>query len=116
MLVSVLMLFEDEEAHQSVATLLDALPPGSYLTIAHPTADFAPAAARRAVAAAQTAGVTYQLRTRDEIALFFSGLDLADPGIVPLLAWRPDVGRPDVGQPPRPRSVYSWVGMARKPR
>ncbi len=46
----------------------------------------------QAVAAAEQAGVTLVPRSRDETARFFAGLDLVDPGVVPVLAWRPDAG------------------------
>jgi hypothetical protein len=40
----------------------------------------------------------------------FSGLDLVDPGVVPLLAWRPDGAAPEN---PRAAAVYAAIG--RKP-
>jgi O-methyltransferase involved in polyketide biosynthesis len=109
MLVSMLMYFPDEVAGHIVATLLDALPGGSYLTISHPTADFDPVVVESAVAAARKGGLTYIPRGRDAVAGFFTGLDLVEPGVVPLLAWRPDDGR----APADPHSVYYWAGMGR---
>ncbi len=110
MLVSVLMYFTDDQVVRIVSALLDAVPPGSYLTVSHPTADFNrdPTTGRRALAAAAAAGLIYRPRTRAEVAALFDGLDLVAPGVVPMLAWRP---------PPAPvdeRSVFYWVGMGRK--
>ncbi len=112
MLVSILPFFRDEENPQGiVSTLLDALPPGSYLTISHITADFIkPEQAASAVAAGQQSGVTYVPRSRAEIAAFFSGLDLVEPGVVPILTWRPDGGKPA-----DPHAASHYAGMARKP-
>jgi O-methyltransferase involved in polyketide biosynthesis len=108
MLVSVLMYFDDPTTRGIVATLLDALPPGSCLTVSHPTADFDPEIAGRAVAAAGRGGLTYRPRSESEVRGLFAGLELVDPGVVPLLAWRPVAARGDE------RSVYYWAGMGRK--
>ena len=75
-----------------VAPLVDALPSGSYVVVTHPTADFNPEAMAGAVAAAEHGGVTLVPRSREETAAFFTGLDLVEPGVVPVLAWRPDPG------------------------
>ena len=51
-----------------------------------------------------------RLRSREETAAFFTGLDLVEPGVVPVLAWRPDAGpRAD------PHSAYYYAGVGRKP-
>ncbi len=111
MLVSVLMYFPDDIARDIVDTLLAALPRGSVITVSHPTADFDPGAAEQAVAAARAGGLTYLTRSRDEVAALFRGLEPIEPGVVPLLAWRPEPG----ADPGDVRSVYYWGGMARKP-
>jgi hypothetical protein len=36
-------------------------------------------------------------------------LELVDPGLTPMLAWRPD------DQPADPQAAYYWAGVARKP-
>ena len=112
MLLSILPLFRDDENPQGiVSTLLAALPSGSYLTISHITADFIkPEQAAGAVAAGRHSGVTYVPRTQAEIAAFFSGLDLVEPGVVPILAWHPDDG-----EPADPHAASHYAGMARKP-
>jgi hypothetical protein len=112
MLVSILPFFRDDENPQAiVSALLDALPSGSYLTISHITADFIkPEQAANAVAAGQQSGVTYVPRTQAEIAAFFSGLDLVEPGVVPILTWHSDDGKPA-----DPHAASHYAGMARKP-
>jgi O-methyltransferase involved in polyketide biosynthesis len=109
MLVSLLMYFPDDVAHEIVRVLLDALPSGSHLTISHPTVDFDPTGGADAAEAGAGGGIAYHNRTRDEVERFFAGLDLVEPGIVPMLEWRPGIAHP------RPRSVYYWVGMGTKP-
>ncbi len=111
MLVAVLLYFRDEEHPQAmVSTVMDALPPGSYLAITHPTADFNADAMAGAVAAAEHGGITLVPRTRAETEAFFTGLDLVEPGVVPVLAWRPEPG-PQAD----PHSAYYYAGIARKP-
>ena len=111
MLVAVLMYFRDTDnpnPFEMVATLLEAMPPGSYLAITHPTADFNAEAMGGAVAAAERSGVTLVPRNQAETEEFFAGLDVVDPGVTPVLSWRPD--KP----PDDPRSAYYWAGIARK--
>jgi hypothetical protein len=113
LMVAVLMYFRDSEdpnPYGMVATLLDRLPSGSYLAVSHPTADFDPQAMAGAVAAAEQAGVTLVPRSQAETEAFFTGLELVEPGVVPVLAWQPDE------QPPaEPHSAYYWAGVGRKP-
>jgi hypothetical protein len=112
LLVAVLMYFRDTEdpnPYGMVSTLLEPLPSGSYVAIAHPTADFNPEAMAVAAAAAEQSGVTLVPRSQAETEAFFTGLDLVEPGVVPVLAWRPE-------EPPsEPRSAYYWAGIGRKP-
>jgi S-adenosyl methyltransferase len=111
MLVAILHFFPDKENPQGiVSSLVDALPSGSHLTVSHITADFMdPEQAASAQAAGQQGGITYVPRSRAEVAAFFSGLDLVDPGVVPLLAWRPDGGAPA-----DPHGPTSYAAMGRK--
>jgi hypothetical protein len=113
LMVAVLMYFRDSDdpnPRGMVSTLLEPMPSGSYLAISHPTADFNAAAMAGAVAAAEQAGVTLVPRSQAETEAFFTGLELVEPGVVPVLAWRPDA------EPPAdPQSAYYWSGIARKP-
>jgi hypothetical protein len=92
-----------------VATLLEPLPSGSYLAVTHPTPDFNPEETAKAAGAAEAAGITLVPRTKAEVERFFTGLELVDPGVTPMLAWRPD------DQPADPQAAYYWAGVARKP-
>jgi hypothetical protein len=111
-LVAILMYFHDSDDPQGmVKTLLDGLPSGSYLVITHPTADYDPQAVKGAVDAAAAAGITLVPRGRKGVESFFSGLELVDPGVVPLLAWHPDESI--AGEDPD--SVWYYAGVGRKP-
>jgi hypothetical protein len=111
LLVAVLMFIRDDEnPYAMVRTLLDALPSGSYLAISHPTADFNAEAMAQAVAAATYAGVTFVPRDQAAVGKFFDGTELVEPGICPVLAWRPEGDPVD-----DPKAAYYHAGVARKP-
>ncbi|MBL7495594.1 SAM-dependent methyltransferase [Frankia sp. CNm7] len=86
---------------------LDALPTGSYLALTHGTADFASDVAR-AQEVYRKRGISGSARSRDEVARFFEGLDLVEPGIVPVHRWRPDGTIPE-GLTDAQVSVYGAV-------
>ncbi|MEV7689656.1 SAM-dependent methyltransferase [Streptomyces bungoensis] len=107
-LIALLHFIADEDgAHDLVAGLLDALAPGSCLVLSTMTADFEPENVRRGIAAYAAGGVTLVARSHAEVGGFFKGLDLLDPGVVPVADWRPDTA------PEGPVSLYGAVG--RKP-
>jgi hypothetical protein len=115
MLVAVLMYFDSAQGdnpYPVVARLLDALPSGSHVAVTHPTGDFDPEAMAGVRAVAEQAGMTMLPRSHDEVTQFFDGLELVDPGVVPVLTWRPDAQ--DTG-PVDPHSAYYWAGVGRKP-
>ena len=110
--VAVLKYFRDDESpnpFEMVATVMERMPSGSYLAVTHPTPDFNPEETAKAVAAASAAGITLVPRGRAEVGKFFTGLDLVDPGLAPVLSWRPE-------EPPAdPQIAYYWAGIAGKP-
>lgn len=109
MVVALLMYFPAERRPERwVATLLDALPPGSRLAISHPTADFDPAAVAAANAAANAAGIPLVARSHAEFTGLFGAATLLDPGAVPLVTWRPDT------PPADPHEAYYYAGLARR--
>jgi hypothetical protein len=111
-LVGILMYFHDSDDPQGMVTkLMDALPSGSYVAISHPTGDFNPEATQGAVDAATAAGITLVPRSREGVESFFTGLELVEPGLVPLLAWHPDESI--AGEDPE--SVWYYGGVGRKP-
>ncbi|MEU9478133.1 SAM-dependent methyltransferase [Streptomyces sp. NPDC048191] len=109
-LIALLHFVADEDgAHEVVATLVDALAPGSCLVVSTMTADFEPENVRKGIAAYAAGGVTLVARSRDEVAAFFDGLDLLEPGVVPVDGWRREEAPDGAG----PVSLYGAVG--RKP-
>jgi SAM-dependent methyltransferase len=103
-------LNDDEDPHGVITKLTSALASGSYLQLTH-FSTAAPAAAKLERVLMKAIG-SGRMRSADEIAAFFDGLDLVDPGIVFLPEWRPDgpVGYPlDVG------GQLILGAMARKP-
>jgi S-adenosyl methyltransferase len=110
--IGLLMYFRDSDTpnpFEMVATVMEPMPSGSYLAITHPTPDFNAEETANAVAAAEAAGITLVPRTQADVERFFAGLEVVDPGVTPMLAWRPDV------PPEDPRAAYYWAGVARKP-
>jgi O-methyltransferase involved in polyketide biosynthesis len=99
---------DDDQAQSIVRQLTDALPPGSYLTLSD-GANTSKAREQAHQRYAQTGAVPYRLRSPEQIAAFFDGLELLDPGVVPVSQWRPDPG--PFGSP---RHVDTFGGMARK--
>jgi hypothetical protein len=74
-----------------LARYRDALPPGSCLALAHITTDYESAGLRTMVNEVRRhgeAGTT--LRSHEQIAALFDGLDVVEPGVVGCAAWRPE--------------------------
>ncbi len=79
-----------ENPYAIVATLLDALPPGSHLALSHPAADIdAEAQGKLAERLNQAMAEKVTLRDRAQVARFFDGLDMVEPGLVRVPQWRP---------------------------
>lgn len=115
--IAVLMVavlhFVPEEADPAglVAKFRDGVPAGSHLALSHATAG------QQADRAAEHRGL-YQrtptpmtMRNRDEIAGFFDGYELVEPGLVDLPRWRPDPGEPPV---PRLERMPGLAAVGRK--
>jgi hypothetical protein len=101
-----------EEARSIVRRLLDALPSGSYLTLNDGTDVISQAFARAQQTYNESGALPYQLRSPDQIAGFFAGLELVEPGVVSVPRWRPDPTDAD-GEPPA--EVDAFGGVGRKP-
>ncbi|GAA2577188.1 SAM-dependent methyltransferase [Actinomadura fulvescens] len=111
LLVGILHHLHDDEGPQEIVdTLMDAVPSGSHLFVTH----FCASSQEARDAEAQYLSLlgTGRFRTPEEITAYFAGLELLEPGVVPLPLWRPDGDVPadlTVGQ----RLMYG--GIARKP-
>jgi SAM-dependent methyltransferase len=111
MLIAILHCIPDEDdPYRLVRSLLDGVPPGSYLAISHPARKEEAVAGRGEEVLNRSFGQKVTLRTREHVSLFFGGLELVEPGVVPVTEWRPDTAD-DLNSP--------WLpivgGVARKP-
>jgi SAM-dependent methyltransferase len=91
MLIAVLHLIVDaDDPYDLVRELVDAVVPGSYVVISHVASDIDTGAmismTNRLNELMEQQAVP---RTRQEVADFFAGLDLLQPGLVRVPEWRP---------------------------
>ena len=110
LLLAILHHVDDEdEPYKIVATLMDAVPPGSYLVISHPASDIgSEAAAKMAQSLNEIMAEKITARDRAAVARFFDGLELVAPGLVQVSDWRPPGGT-EAGFP-----AAIWAGVAQK--
>ncbi|MCO8277947.1 SAM-dependent methyltransferase [Actinoplanes sp. TRM 88003] len=97
---------DDDEALGIVRGLVDLLPSGSYLAFYDGT-DTSELIVEGAKVSSE-GGHDYHLRSPERIARFFDGLELVEPGVVTVTAWRPAEGSDQVHQD-------SYGGIGRKP-
>jgi len=92
MLVAILHFVRDEEDPLGIVhRLVDSLPTGSRLVLSHATGDFAtPEQVAQARSLYTSSAAQLTPRTRDQVAAFFEGLELEEPGLVTAPMWRPD--------------------------
>ncbi|MFJ6656516.1 SAM-dependent methyltransferase [Streptomyces sp. NPDC091377] len=109
LLVAVLHFVEDDDRpYEAVARLRDALAPGSLLVLTHASYEGIPVPMERAGAVVDVYKDIRNpliMRSRDEIARFFEGYDMVEPGLVPTASWRPDTA-------PEDEDPYAFAGFA----
>ena len=114
--VAVTMLFilhaipDSDDPHAIVAKVMDALPSGSYLAVSHLGLELLDQEAKQGFEdiVSRTAQQQYIGRSHEQMARFFEGMDLVEPGLVRVEEWRPEPGTGDTG-----RSVL-WGAVGRK--
>jgi hypothetical protein len=101
---------DDDRAVQSiVGQLKAALPSGGYLAV-YDSSDV-DAGLNDALHKYNESGADpYRVRSRDQIARYFDGLELVEPGVVPIQQWRPDNSPFGL-----PENLTNLGGVARKP-
>ncbi|MFS0694444.1 SAM-dependent methyltransferase [Streptomyces nitrosporeus] len=105
---------DEDHVHELITRYVGALAPGSHLVLSQATGDFDPAAMAEGVAEYAARGAAFVPRTHAEVSRFFDGLELLDPGVVPLGDWHPEPGTDDT--PPAGNGpVPIYAGVARKP-
>ena len=111
MLGVVIFINDDEEAYSIVRQFLDAVPSGSYLVLSHTITSPEMPDVDAAVAFWNEHGTPkLTQRTPEQMARFFDGLELLEPGVVSCSRWRPEDtpwGVPD--------EVAMFGGVGRKP-
>jgi S-adenosyl methyltransferase len=108
-MIGVLGHVEDyDEARSIVRRLMAGLPAGSYFVECDGT-DTSPAYVAALERYRDEGGVPYNVRSAAQIAGFYEGLDLVEPGVVPIPQWRPEPSR--FGGP---ADVDEWGGVGRK--
>ncbi|MFG1806922.1 SAM-dependent methyltransferase [Streptomyces sp. NPDC049040] len=112
LLVAVLhFLSEADNPYEVVATLRDALAPGSILVVTHGAPQQAfDADQRRVQDVYQRTSTPVVLRDTAEVERFFTGFDLLEPGVVPVQDWRPDTP-PAEDEDPALLALLAGVGL-----
>ena len=100
---------DTDRPHDIIARLMAAVPSGSYLAMSDTTRDIDTTSMVAGAARynARLGPTTFTPRTRAEYERFFAGLDLVEPGLVPMPQWRPESDSPGV--------IPMYAAVARKP-
>ena len=101
-----------DEARSIVRRLLDPLPSGSYLALNDGTNVISKAFEQAQEGYNQSGAVPYVLRSPEQIAGFFEGLEMVEPGLVSCPRWRPDPADPGGHLA---AEVDAFGGVGRKP-
>jgi hypothetical protein len=100
---------DDWQPYEIVNTLVDAMPPGSYLVMSHGSSDLMPEESSRGAKEYVKGGIPLALRDREQVLRFFDHVDLVEPGLVVTMDWFKDTPAP-----PRERGqMYGAVGRVR---
>jgi hypothetical protein len=99
---------DEDHPEEIVDRLMDAVSPGSYLTISDTTTDIDTERVTDGTARlnARLGPAQSTLRSRAQIERYFDGLELVEPGIVPMPQWR---------TVPNSLVIPVYAGMGRKP-
>ncbi|WP_218904860.1 SAM-dependent methyltransferase [Allostreptomyces psammosilenae] len=90
LVTGLLHYFPGPSAYRLVEGLKAALAPGSHLAVSHATGDYTPPmVADRVGTVYRASGIPVTGRSRAEVARFFTGMELVEPGVVPEAQWRP---------------------------
>jgi hypothetical protein len=110
LLIILHMIPDTDDPYGIVSALVEALPSGSYLVLAHPASDIRTAEMTEMTRRVnqRMSGPPATMRDHAAITRFFDGLDLVEPGVVQPQQWRPGPGVVGLAQ------VTAWCGVARK--
>src|SRR6266542_735217 len=99
---------DDEEVRSIIKRLMDAMPSGSYLAHCDGT-NTSPEMVAAQDQYNQSAPLPYYVRSPEQIASFYEGLELLPPGVVRVTDWRPEIGPHEI------RHAECFGGVGRKP-
>jgi hypothetical protein len=100
---------DTDRARAIVRGLLEPLPSGSYLSLNDGTSVISAEMREAQEGYNESGAMPYTLRTPEEIASYFDGLELVEPGVVPCPRWRPD------DAVDTPLDIDAFGGVGRKP-
>jgi hypothetical protein len=110
MLIAIMhAIADDDDPYAIVATLMEAVPAGSYLALSHVASDIVPAQAADMIGRLNR--LMYERTTprrQADVAHFFDGLAVVEPGVVRVQQWRPDTET----EATTPSNM--WGGVGRK--
>ncbi|WP_329555238.1 SAM-dependent methyltransferase [Streptomyces sp. NBC_00696] len=99
---------DEQDPYQIVNRLLEPMVPGSYLVLSHVTWEFNPEIWDRVDAIYRAGGTPVKARSYKEVAGFFEGLEICEPGVVLSTRWHPNAEMRIRDEQPL------YVGVARK--
>lgn len=119
--LSVVALFhfvpDENDPHGLLRRLLEPLAPGSALILSHAAPDMDDGQMAALAEHYRKAVTPTQMRTREQTARFFEGMEMVEPGITPTCDWRMDLDSGPVRQLPgtvSPAEAGVWAGVALK--
>ena len=98
-----------DEMRSIVARVMDAVPSGSYLALWDGTKT-GKAVVEGGEKLAESGAIPYNLRSLEQISQCFEGLEMVDPGLVPITQWWPDITEVGDVEP-----IDAYGAVARKP-
>ncbi|HVB41630.1 MAG TPA: SAM-dependent methyltransferase [Streptosporangiaceae bacterium] len=111
LMVAVLHFVPDEDDPAGlVRRFAQRLAAGSYVVISHVTHESQPDTASQVQDLYKSTSAAASTRSKDEIAGFFTGLDLVEPGLVYVPRWRPEGAAAQDAE-----KVWFYAGVGRKP-
>jgi hypothetical protein len=107
MLIEVMHFVPDSDnPHDVVRRLMEPLPSGSYLVLAHAACDIAAGMAAGAEQYNERVSADITPRDRGQVTGFFDGLEMVGPGLVPIAEWWGTDGD---------RGLQAYCGVGKKP-
>jgi S-adenosyl methyltransferase len=104
-------VLDNDEAYAIVNHLMQTMPSGSYLALNHPTLEVTGEKMATAIRYWNEYGTPPGThRTPAELARFFDGMDLVEPGVVSITRWRPEATASG-----EPEEIDQFGGVGRKP-